>query len=190
MKNKNIKDLTKDKLQKFWNENSDYLKYTFGRKVIADVAKFKYDIHQNQNLVKEYVELNEKGTSKLRQFNRLNYGYNGLGGRLTPGVTDLYSRATLHDKNTTHDHLFGVTAVGWEVHTIIKKLFDEGRSSKFIHDYMTEQWLPNNLHLWIVIKITKDEHKKDNLARDEHTLEEKENLVHYNEAGIEVLVWD
>ena len=190
MKNKNIKDLTKDKLQKFWNENSDYLKYTFGRKVIADVAKFKYDVHQNQNLVKEYVELNEKGSSKLRQFNRLNYGYNGLGGRLTPGVTSLYSRATLDDKDTTHDHLFGVTAVGWEVHTIIKKLFDEGRSSKFIHDYMTEQWLPNNLHLCVMVKITKDEHTKDNLARDEHTLEEKENLVHYNEAGIEVLVWD
>ena len=45
------------------------------------------------------------------------------------------------------------------VHTIIKKLFD--RSSKFIHDYMTEQWLPNNLHLWVMVKITKDE--EDNL---------------------------
>ena len=190
MKNKNIIELTKPQLKKFWEENSDYLKYTFGRKIIADVAKFKYDVHQNQQLVKEYVELNEKVTSQLRQFNRLNYGYNGLGGRLTPSVTGLYSRATLDNKDTTHDHLFGVTAVGWKVHTIIKKLFDEGRSSKFIHDYMTEQWLPNNLHLWIVIKITKDEHKKDNLARDEHTLEEKENLVHYNEANIEILVKD
>ena len=55
MKNKNIKDLTKDKLQKFWNENSDYLKYTFGRKVIADVAKFKYDIHHWLILHGRYV---------------------------------------------------------------------------------------------------------------------------------------
>ena len=177
MKNKNIIELTKPQLKKFCEENSDYLKYTFGRKIIADVAKFNYAVHQNQQLVKEYFELNEKGTSQLRQFNRLNYGYNGLGGRLTPSVTGLYSRATLNNKDTTHDHLFGVTAVGWKVHTII-------------HDYMTEQWLPNNLHLWIVIKITKDEHKKDNLARDEHTLEEKENLVHYNEANIEILVKD
>ena len=73
MKNKNIIELTKPQLKKFWEENSDYLKYTFGRKIIADVAKFKYDDHQNQQLVKEYVELNEKGTSQLRQFNRLNY---------------------------------------------------------------------------------------------------------------------
>ena len=98
MKNKNIIELTKPQLKKFWEENSDYLKYTFGRKIIADVAKFKYDVHQNQQLVKEYVELNEKGTSQLRQFNRLNYGYNGLGGRLTPSVTGLYSRATLDNK--------------------------------------------------------------------------------------------
>lgn len=190
MKNKNIKDIVAPKLEKFWEENKEYLKYTFGRKVIADVAKFKYDIHQDQDLVREYIELNEKGTSQLRQFNRLNYGYNGLGGRLTPGVTGLYSRATLTDKDTTDDHLFGVTAVGWKVHMVIKELFDEGMSSKFIHDYMTEEWLPNHLHLWVVVKITKKEHKSNNLARDKHTIEEKENLVHYNEAGIEVLTWD
>ena len=188
MENKNIRDLTKDKLEIFWNEHSEYLKYTFGRKVIADIAKFKYDVHQNQELVKNYIDLNERGTSQLRQFNRLNYGYNALGGKLTPGVTGLYSRATLDDKDTTHDHIFGVTAVGWKVHTIIKELFDEGRSTKFIHDYMTEEWLPNHLYYWCQVKITKEEHKKDNLARDEHTLDEKENLIHYNQANIELLI--
>jgi len=188
MENKNIRELTKDKLEIFWNEHSEYLKYTFGRKVIADIAKFKYDVHQNQELVKNYIELNERGTSQLRQFNRLNYGYNALGGKLTPGVIGLHSRATLDDKDTTHDHIFGVTAVGWKVHTIIKELFDEGRSTKFIHDYMTEEWLPNHLYYWCQVKITKEEHKKDNLARDEHTLDEKENLIHYNEASIELLI--
>ncbi len=54
MKNKNVIELTKPQLKKFWEENSDYLKYTFGRKIIADVAKFKYDVHQNPQLVKEY----------------------------------------------------------------------------------------------------------------------------------------
>ena len=55
MENKNIRELTKDKLEIFWNEHSEYLKYTFGRKVIADIAKFKYDVHQNQELVKNYI---------------------------------------------------------------------------------------------------------------------------------------
>ena len=53
---------------------------------------------------------------------------------------------------------------------------------------MTEEWLPNHLYYWCQVKITKEEHKKDNLARDEHTLDEKENLIHYNEANIELLV--
>ena len=84
--------------------------------------------------------------------------------------------------------MFGVTAVGWKIHNIIKDLYEDGRSQRYIVDYMTEQWLPKNLHLWVCVKITKQEHKSDNLARDKHTLEEKEWLVHYNEANIEILV--
>ena len=72
--------------------------------------------------------------------------------------------------------------------SLLKELFDEGRSTKFIHDYMTEEWLPNHLYYWCQVKITKEEHKKDNLERDEHTLDEKENLIHYNEAIIELLI--
>ena len=189
MKNKNVIELTKPQLKKFWKENSEEIKYYFGRKVAGDIAQFEFDrYYSNQQIVKNYTELNEKGTCKLRQLNRLKYGYNGLGSKLTPGVTGLYSEATLHDKDTTNDHLFGVTAVGWKIHNIIKDLYEDGRSQRYIVDYMTEQWLPKNLHLWVCVKITKQEHKSDNLARDKHTLEEKEWLVHYNEANIEILV--
>ena len=52
---------------------------------------------------------------------------------------------------------------------------------------MIKNWLSDNLHLWVEAKITKLEHKADNLARDEHTLQQKLNLVHYDEGNIQLL---
>ena len=83
--NKNIEQITKPKLKKFWDKNSDILKYYFGRKIVGDIVQFKFDEeYPNQQIVKEYTELN---ICKLRQLNRLKYGYNGIGGKLTPSVT-------------------------------------------------------------------------------------------------------
>ena len=55
---------------------------------------------------------------------------------------------------------------------------------------MTEEWLPNNLHLWVCVQITKEEHKSDNLARDKHTLEEKNKMVHFDEGQIVLYIED
>jgi hypothetical protein len=49
---------------------------------------------------------------------------------------------------------------------------------------MVNEWLYEHLHYWFTVKITKEEHKQENLARNKHSLEDKINLVHYDEAGI------
>jgi len=193
VENKNIELITKQKIKKFWDKNSDILKYYFGRKVVGDIAQFDFDKkYPNQQIVKEYTELNEEGTCKLRQLNRLKYGYNGLGGKLTPSVTGLKSKKALesHYNDNTNDHLFGVTKVGWKIHTLIKELYDKGKSQDYIVNHMTEKWLPNNLHLWVCVQITKEEHKSDNLARDKHTLEEKNKMVHFDEGQIVLYIED
>ena len=58
VENKNIEQITKPKLKKFWDKNSDILKYYFGRKIVGDIAQFKFDEeYHNQQIVKEYTEL-------------------------------------------------------------------------------------------------------------------------------------
>jgi hypothetical protein len=73
--------------------------------------------------------------------------------------------------------LIGVTEVGNQVvKEFIKCNYDV--------DYMVNEWLYEHLHYWFTVKITKEEHKQENLARNKHSLEDKINLVHYDEAGI------
>ena len=51
---------------------------------------------------------------------------------------------------------------------------------------MVNKWLENNLHLWCQVQILKSEDR--NLKRAQHTYDEKINLVHYDEAGIKIVV--
>ena len=56
MKNKNVIELTKPQLKKFWKENSEEIKYYFGRKVAGDIAQFEFDrYYPNQQIVKNYT---------------------------------------------------------------------------------------------------------------------------------------
>jgi hypothetical protein len=133
--------------------------------------------------------LNKNDTCGLRQLGRLVFGYNGLGFKISPAKTGLQSRASLQVKGSecTSDHIVGVTLAGWEIHTKIKELFDKGEPKETIVNMMVKNWLSDNLHLWVQAKITKEEHKGDNLARDEHTLQEKLDLIHYDQGGIQLL---
>ena len=44
---------------------------------------------------------------------------------------------------------------------------------------MVDTWLYENLFLWMTVKVSKKEHKKENIARDKHTLDQKMCLEHY-----------
>jgi len=181
--------LVDTKLKELYNKEQRKLDYRFGRAVNGWVSNLEYDMTQDTDLVDDYTKLNKNDTCGLRQLGRLLFGYNGLGFKISPAKTGLQSRASLHVKGSecTSDHIVGVTLAGWEIHTKIKELFDKGEPKETIVNMMVKNWLSDNLHLWVQAKITKEEHKKDNLARDKHTLQQKLNLVHYDEGNIQLL---
>ena len=69
------------------------------------------------------------------------------------------------------DHFFGVTLSAEEV----RKAFEE---SNFDIDYMVNEWLPKKYYMFIKWYVTPEEHKKENILRGEHTLEQKDNFEH------------
>jgi len=176
----NIKDITQEHKDKLWNDNSEYFKYVFGRMLVMYKTGIDYDSGQSNNVnVDKYCTINDKGTSVLIQFTRLLIGYNGIGFNITPTRCGLISERASVTSNSecTNDHLIGVTEVGNQVvKEFIKCNYDV--------DYMVNEWLYEHLHYWFTVKITKVEHKQENLARNKHSLEDKINLVHYDEAGI------
>ena len=183
-----LRQLTDSKLRTFWDKNQDDLKYRFGRMCSMWIDGLKYDKKSKSILVERYTKLNKNGTCKLRQFGRLLFGYNGLGFRMGIKIIGLRSKAAigLPTSKTTDDHILGVTLVGWIVHNKILSLYNDGKSADYIIDYMINEWLFDHLHYWCVAKITREEHKKENLPRDEHKLEQKLSLEHYDEADIEL----
>mgnify|MGYP003112333531 CR=1 FL=1 len=181
--------LVDKKLTEIYNKEKRTINYRFGRAVNGWVSDLEYDQSQDVDLVKIYTTLNENGTCGLRQLGRLRFGYNGLGFRITPSKVGLQSKASLFVKSSdcTSDHVLGVTPVGWKIHEVILRLLGQGFSKESVVKYMIENWLSFHLHYWVEAKITKLEHKEDNLARDKHSLEDKLNLVHYDEGNIQLL---
>ena len=174
----NIKELTKDVKDALWAKYGSKMKYVFGRMLTMYKHGIEYDKNQPDELVDWYTTPNDKGTCSLLQFSRLMIGYNGIGINLTPTRCNLISEqamSTDSDKCTA-DHFLGVTQVASE--TVFNGAFEE---CGWDVDYMVNEWLYDHLHYWFTIKITKEEHKQENLARNKHSIEDKENFVHYNE---------
>ena len=99
-------------------------------------------------------------------------GYNGIG--KTGGINSgLQSTAAigLKSEKYTMDHLIGVVKVG----TTFEELLKEGNSP----DWIVENCLYDNLYMWGTIKVSKEEHKQDNIKRNIHLLEDKMNFKHY-----------
>jgi len=183
-----LKDLLGNNLDLFWNENKKHLKYRFGRACYMWLSGFDWDEKSESGLVSSYRELNVKGTSKLRQLGRLTFGYNGIGFKISATKSGLRSESSLHaiSDDTTGDHILGVTEVGWTINNILKDLYGT-MSNEDICKKMQDEWLREHLHYWVEAKITKEEHKAGNLPRDQHSLTEKENLIHYDIGNIKLL---
>tara|TARA_B110000914_G_C15247786_1_gene347170 strand:- start:43 stop:573 length:531 start_codon:yes stop_codon:yes gene_type:complete len=99
-------------------------------------------------------------------------GYNGIG--KTGGINSgLQSTAAINLKSGkyTMDHLVGVVKVG----TTFEELLNEGNSP----DWIVENCLYDCLYMWGTIKVSKEEHKQDNINRNIHLLEDKMNFKHY-----------
>ena len=110
---------------------------------------------------------------KESSFYRLNLGYYGVGfGNGFASGLESIDASKSKSSETTRDHWNGAKNTGKEV----VKAF---RESKYNIDWMVNEWLYDNIHLWATIKVTKEEHKKENIIRNQHTLEEKNELKHY-----------
>lgn len=145
----------KNKRDLYWSANSDEYKKWFKR--------------QLKHLI---VEIEEGSTEKeLNSFTyRLGLGYWGIGKQ-----SGLFSGIKTEESTTqsyTYDHVFGTVEIGKHIHQEFEK-------NNFDIDFMVDEWLYNNLWLWMTIKVSKKEHNKENIGRNSHTLEQKKLLEHY-----------
>lgn len=103
-------------------------------------------------------------------------GYNGIGVNEYSKIISEYAYNNPNESRTK-DHYFGTTSIA-------EFVLESFRENDFDVDYMVNEWLYEHLYLWALIRITRKEHKQDNLARNEHTFDEKLEGLHYEEAGI------
>jgi len=164
-------------IQKLFNTNGRK-KYLWKK----DEVKFKKWFKSNLILLKTMDENSNdfEDDYKDKAFYRLMVGYYGVGygNGFSSGLVSI--EASKGNKKTTLDHWAGMTEVGRYVHEVFKK-------SGYNMDWMINEWLYDNLHLWGTIKVTKEEHHKDNIIQNKHTLQEKNELKHYkNFSGLNI----
>jgi len=46
-------------------------------------------------------------------------------------------------------------------------------------EYMLNEWLFENLYLWMTVKVSKEEHKFSNIIKNKNSIEEKRKMMHY-----------
>ena len=87
-------------------------------------------------------------------------GYHGIGkpGGIPSKIMSKDS-SILNSKHCVNDHLLGATEVGSEIHKVFKK-------NNYDIDWMLKEWLFENLYLWGTVKVTKEEHKSNNILRN------------------------
>jgi hypothetical protein len=158
--NENIKDYFNRVIRdKEWNKNKDIFQTNFlGALILLDTT------FRNERFPVCYLE---------KTMYRLNLGYSGIGriGGITTKLKSIDS-INLPSSKKTDDHVFGASEIGRHIRYEFEKY-------NMDIDYMVNTWLYDNLYLWAKIKVSKEEHKKDNIARNKHTIEEKVNLLHY-----------
>lgn len=126
-------------------------------------------------------------------------GYDGIGTGTTGIQSGLYTKNSLLEKKHTHDHLLGAVEIGKTLHKELSNVFklighnidDIVKRNDFLYcnetqiviEHMTEIWLHENLWLWLSIKVSKKEHSKQNIVRNEHSIEEKLQLKHYKDVS-------
>ena len=103
-------------------------------------------------------------------------GYGIVGGN--SGIpTGLKSTNVGNGDKVVRDHVFGATLAGNEV-------LDKFKEWDYDVDYMVNTWLQKNLYYFGMIDITKDEHNR--LSANKHSKNQKRNLEHYAQCGIEL----
>lgn len=154
-----------DSGQRIWSTYGGKMQKTFRNKLIQLEFLLK-----SPQLDDEYRE------EEWMAMRRLEWGYNIFNSAM-PTKSGLCSKrcySYIKRKKSgrlVKDHFYGVTEAANEV----RRNFEE---SGFDIDYMVNEWLPNNYHLFVTWQVTPEEHKAENIKRAQHTIEEKDNFKH------------
>jgi hypothetical protein len=111
---------------------------------------------------------------------RLLFGYNGIGKNGISTKLKTLESIGLPANKKTDDHVFGAVEIG----KFIKEEFERNNLNI---DYMVDVWLYEHLFLWSKIKVSKNEHQKDKIERNKHSIQQKMNLEHYK--GVSKIVF-
>ena len=170
--NHNVIELAQKAGKKWWNSYSER-ETTSG---IQRKTRGEFTQENARTALVMYKSAIDAGIDSqfLRDFPR-KCGYGIVGGN--DGIKiGLKSTKITPDSKIVKDHVFGATLAG-------KVFFEEFEKWNYDIDYMVNTWLPNNIFIFAVIEIEKEEHNK--LGTDA-TVSEKRQLEHYAAAGIEL----
>ena len=161
--NQNIKDF-------YWKKRKEKIVKNF----YSACMQFKA-IMEDENGICEY---------QLTGWRKNTMGYRGIG-HSSGLYSKLRSKSTLELSNTdcVFDHVVGATLCGATVEEKIKEV-------NYNIQKLIDEWIFDNLYLWGTIKVSKIEHKKDNILRNKNTLDQKINFEHYKIISVSDLVPD
>ena len=153
-----------------WTRHGDSMSKTFRNK-----------LHLLYNLLKSPTLDDDFREDEWKSMRRLGWGYNIFNSTLPTKpifcTKDCHKFIKQRKKSKLiKDHFYGVTEAAEAVKTEFEK-------SNFDIDYMVNEWLPKNYHIFVSWYVTKEEHKKKNIDRPsknkKYTIEEKDNYKHF-----------
>lgn len=148
--------LIKNRLEKEWEINKIYFQACFEEVLIAVEAHYK----KYGNIIFESKFIGRRYKDMI--------GAHGIG--KTKINIGLISENAVNSNNITLDHVIGYK-------TCSKKVINDFKKYNFDIDYMKDEWLKNHLHLWLVVKVTKDEHKTENIIRGDEIGDYEKNFL-------------
>ena len=141
-----------------WEKNKTEWKKCF--RLQLKTLKLYLDNHADERLLNSFVY-------------RLGLGYWGIGKQngIPSGIASMNALSNEEVKKT-HDHMIGAQSIGRRVHEVFEV-------SGFDEEYMVNNWLYENLWMWMTIKVTQEEHSSKNISKTITDIEEKKMLRHY-----------
>ena len=139
--------------------------------------------------MKTFKDLFEPARDEKWKINQVKYEYNfqlacelliPIRKRFDLELKHKFGKDYIYD--VSDDHVLGATLIG---ETVEKAIEMSNWNPKLL---IKEGWLHDNLHLWGMVRVTKEEHHKDNIVRNKHNLNEKLNFEHYKTINIDDLV--
>lgn len=145
------------------------------------------------------LEIKETNNNITDTYYRM-IGYDGIGSG-TGGINSLLKSKEAKDlnnkKTNTKDHLLGASEIGRQLQLaleieynkitnknlyndlIIQKDYLESEETKQLIQHITQNWIYNNLWMWMSIEVSSKEHSSKNIIRNSHNIKQKIKLEHY-----------